>query len=67
MENPERYWLVHGNGPTNHRHDTEASAIAEAKRLARLCPGRTFFVLEAKKAFMKVDVQEMVLDDEIPF
>ena len=46
----ELYWLVHGAGPTNHRHETKAAAIREAERLARENPGQAFVVLEAVEA-----------------
>lgn len=29
---PNRFWMVHGSGPTNHRHDTYEDAKAQAKR-----------------------------------
>lgn len=65
-KNPSRYWLVHGFGPANCRHETYESAAFEAKRLARLSPGETFTVLEAVKAFRKVDVEEMAISGGMP-
>lgn len=55
------YWMVHGGGPTNYRHDTRASAVEEAERLARSNPGRVFVVLEAVEAIRKVDVERVDL------
>ena len=46
------FWMVYGlgqGGPT-YQHDTEASALREAERLAEVCPGTTFVVLEATQA-----------------
>ena len=31
----EPYWLVHGAGPTNHRHVTRAGAIREAEHVSQ--------------------------------
>lgn len=50
MTKPRKYWLVHGSGPTNHRHAERGDAIIEARRLAAENPGRTFVVLEAVQA-----------------
>ena len=55
------YWMVHGDGPTNYRHDSRASAVTEAERLARQNPGRIFVVLEAVEAIRKVDVERVEL------
>lgn len=41
------FWMVHGVGPSTHRHATESAAIAEAERLARTSPGIRFYVLHA--------------------
>lgn len=44
-----KFWMVkaaRGSAP-NKTHDTEDSAVAEAKRLAVVNPGGKFFVLEA--------------------
>jgi hypothetical protein len=65
-------WNPEGHSPT-HRHDTQDEAEREAKRLARLCPEHTFFVLQPISAMKKrdVDVERFErlheLDDEIPF
>lgn len=73
------FWMVYGlhqRAPTM-RHKTEASALAEAKRLARLAPDVEFFVLEATHNVVKRDVDVVELDrgssygrdtgDDIPF
>ena len=47
MEQP--FWCVwspQGRSPT-YRHDSELSALMEAKRLAKLNPEQSFYVLEA--------------------
>lgn len=82
MQEPKRFWMVHGDGtgPTNYRHEAYQLARDEAKRLARRCPDTVFYVLEAVSAHIKVDVQEMRIDpssspsalpaelgDDIPF
>ena len=42
-----KYWMVHnGSNPTNHKHTSKDLAIGEAARLARLHPGKKFWVLE---------------------
>ena len=46
------FWMVYGlgqRGPT-FQHETEASALREAERLAEVSPGTTFVVLEATEA-----------------
>ena len=45
-----RYWLVHGIGPANRKHTSRADAEAEALRLAKQHPDKTFVVLEAVSA-----------------
>ena len=47
----ERFWMVWGKGRRNprQRHPTEATAIAEAERLAGLNRGVVFAVYEAKR------------------
>lgn len=70
MAEPLIFWMVHGDGPTSYRHDSRASAEAEAHRLARTNPGTAFFVMEAVAAYRKVDVERFSLrpdDEEIPF
>lgn len=71
---PHRFWMVSGDGPASYRHLSQASAEEEAQRLARLHPGRAFFVMEAIAVHRKVDVERRDLrgdvpknDDEIPF
>ena len=47
--NKDAFWMVlrDGSPETRMRHLTYDSALAEAKRLANLCPGQRFFVLQA--------------------
>lgn len=49
-----KFWLVYNaNRSLNTakvKHPTEASALAEAERLAAFQPDDTFYVLEAKSA-----------------
>lgn len=58
---------------TNHRHPDYKSAKAEALRLARLNPGREFFILATHARIVKTDVQvdewgmAELFTDEIPF
>ena len=50
-----KYWMVHkigpGSGVPSKMHDTYDLACTEAKRFARLFPGCTFTVLEARTAY----------------
>ncbi|MGD9862542.1 MAG: hypothetical protein AB7S99_04950 [Pseudodonghicola sp.] len=67
-----QFWMVKGDGPTTYRHDSQASAEAEAQRLARLNPGQIFFVMEAVAAHRHIAVERISLrgrvdDEEIPF
>lgn len=66
----ERFWMVVGNGPPVHRHDTFESAKAEAERLARLNPGQEFAVMASIAVCKKTDVTwEEMWDhtNEVPF
>ncbi|WP_342361349.1 hypothetical protein [Terrarubrum flagellatum] len=63
-------WSPDGKSPPSHRHNSEASARAEAGRLARANPGKSFFVLEAiAEAQVNEPVRwtELVRTDDIPF
>ncbi len=74
-----KFWMVYGlgQGRPTHRHKSEESAIAEAKRLARLAPEVEFFVLESTHHVVKRDVDVTSIgsirgrvrdfDDDIPF
>lgn len=67
----KRFWVVMGTDGLSHspfRHVTEEGAFAEAERLSRKSFG-TFFVLEAKGATRRIEVQteKFSNDDEIPF
>lgn len=57
------------SGPPSVQHRSSKSALAEAKRLAALNPGKEFFVLQAMRVAMKNDVSvtELTADEEIPF
>lgn len=43
----DKYWMVHGSGPTTIKHMTKDNALKEAARLANLHPTQEFTVLEA--------------------
>lgn len=63
MGNVKPFWMVYGIGagaPT-YQHETEQSAVNEAKRLARSAPGRTFVVLEAVGAITKREFDIVML------
>jgi len=70
------FWMVWnplGRAPVV-RHKSEQMAQTEAARLARLVPGQTFIVLEAKYAMrvseppvQRVELSELQNDDGIPF
>jgi hypothetical protein len=66
-----KYWMVHrsaGSGyPTNQVHETVYSAVQEAKRLAQLFPGETFYVLEAVGCAKTVAPVEYQRFEDLPF
>jgi hypothetical protein len=70
MSVPDKFWWVwreHGGIPTV-RHASRGQAEHEAQRLARQCPGESFFILEAISVTRKVDVETITLRDEgMPF
>lgn len=77
METGDRkFWMVYGlhqRGPV-YRHKSEASAIDEARRLARAHPDVEFFVLETMHHVVKRDVDVTAIGrnddpygDGIPF
>lgn len=76
MEN-RQYWIVvsDSRGPALHpvRHQSEAAAVQEASRLAKLNPGHRFTVFASVCAVQRTDVQitplrpDFLFDDEIPF
>ena len=45
----KQFWMVvnPNAGPPTRRHESREAADAEARRLARVCPGETFVILEA--------------------
>lgn len=73
----EIFWMVYGlhQGAPTCRHKTEDSALAEAKRLAKLHPDIEFFVLETIHHVVKREVEVTFIgrhednpyDDDIPF
>lgn len=74
-ETKRAFWVVwNPNGRTPiHRHDSENSAVNEAERLAKHCPGEKFFVLQAT-ALRTIDAMQRVLlipgaidECEVPF
>ena len=50
-----------------YRHDTPASAEAEARRLALANPGRRFYALHGFVAFEAIEPVRRIELDEIPF
>jgi hypothetical protein len=78
-EPTQQFWMVFNprSGAPTVRHPTKEKAETEARRLARKCPGETFFVLEAICAVTKreFDVTEFrrakpvqqEVDVDIPF
>jgi len=63
-------WNQNGGAPTV-KHDSRQSAINEAERLARKCPGERFVVLRAVEGRV-VDAMQRVsfdldADEELPF
>lgn len=74
---PDAYWLVHGTGPTNHRHASHEAAAAEAHRLADMNPGVRFTVLGSGVSFIRPigpvrrdpasNAPTIEPDDDIPF
>lgn len=61
----EPYWLVHGAGPTNYRHESKASAVREAERLARENPRQAFVVLEAVEAIRLVEFERLTFGEPV--
>lgn len=71
----KQFWMVWnqgGNAP-RYKHETEALAIGEAERLARMNPSDTFIVLEATHVRRVDNMQRADLrsndpeTDDIPF
>lgn len=65
------FWMVwnpQGNQPT-YKHPTRDSAVAEAERLARKCPGDQFYILAATDLRVCDNMQRVTLwpEQEIPF
>ena len=56
-------WNPQGSAPT-YKHETEASAIAEAERLARLNRGQQFYVLYAAELRVVDDMRRITLHPE---
>lgn len=48
-QGPTKFWLVWNDDgyPPRYRHESEADAIREARRLSSLTPKKQFFILEA--------------------
>lgn len=77
MNHDHKFWMVYGLHQRQpvYRHKSQASAVAEAKRLARLHPEVEFFVLETTHHVVKRDVDvtgigfsgRPLVDDGIPF
>jgi len=69
MSNEQQKWFVWN--PKGHQprfvHDSYPSALAEAKRLARLNPGAKFYVLTVQAVAQTKDPVEVTEFDDIPF
>jgi hypothetical protein len=66
------FWLVwcEQRDPPRYRHLTREAAEAEASRLAKIYPGKSFFVLApvARVTFEALRVERFVTaDDDVPF
>ncbi len=63
------FWLVwNTNGSVaKRRHASEASALAEAERLALAHPGQTFVVLKPVAGRSIVGMQEILFNEPSPF
>lgn len=64
----DHFWMVFtpsGCAP-KFQHSTEKEAECEARRLAAMNPGQTFYVLQAIGKARKVDV-EFTRFDNVPF
>lgn len=67
-----KFWMVWrdgGNAPT-YQHWQKSTALAEAERLARLTPGKVFFVMKTTAAVCApvAEIQHVKLVfDPIPF
>ncbi len=67
-EQQKPFWLVwspQGTHPPEYRHTNVTSATHEAERLARLHPGRVFFVLQSVCARQLNDMHRVDLRPEI--
>jgi hypothetical protein len=74
MEPKEPFWMVYGlwQGAPTFKHETPEAAKTEAERLARMCPGTTFYVLQTVARARKHDVEfhpivYRGLVDDLPF
>jgi hypothetical protein len=69
MSDENVFWMVwnpQGSQPTA-KHYQRTDALAEAERLARKCPGETFYVLEATELRRVDAMQRIPLVHELPF
>ena len=72
MNEVYKFWMVWREGTpiTRHQHQFKADAVAEAQRIARLCPGETVYVLKSTAAFTAERApitSHKLVQDEIPF
>jgi hypothetical protein len=63
----DKFWMVLGKGEPVYRHASKADAAKEAERLARLCPGQAFTVLEAVATVVVNNVQWDLNDVDCSF
>ncbi|MDE2469412.1 MAG: hypothetical protein KGL35_11865 [Bradyrhizobium sp.] len=69
-DNPPPFWLVWNpnRNAAQYKHPSEKNAEEEAHRLAKACPGETFYVLAPVTSITKSDVTiERFNPDHIPF
>ena len=72
MESKREFWIVwsdNGNTPTV-KHSAEETARKESARLARIHPGKVFWVLKAIGGSFKRDVDWLPVDtadESMPF
>lgn len=68
----KQFWMVWNpaKAAPTFKHESERNARIEAERLARMCPGEQFFVLEAVEMRCVTDMQRVNLrgkSDDLPF
>lgn len=70
MSEPNNFfWVVWQpeHGPFTYRHPSHESAKGEAQRLARVNPGKRFYLLQCYGYLEKHDVDFVEFERELPF